>query len=48
MIQKWISGMASEQETVSSAYDGLQGELLTEFMPVVHLPNRLGLLYANS
>jgi hypothetical protein len=48
MIQKWISGMASEQETISSAYDGLSGELLTEFMPVVHLPNRLGMLYANS
>lgn len=47
-VQKWISGMASPEATVSSAYDGLQGELLTEFMPVVHLPNRLGLLFANS
>jgi len=48
MIQKFITGMASPQMEVSNAFDGLQGELLTEFMPVVYQPNKLGLIYANS
>lgn len=47
-IQKMITGMASPGLEVSNAYDGLQGELLTEFTTVCHLPNRLGLVYANS
>jgi hypothetical protein len=48
MIQKFITGMASPQMEVSNSFDGLQGELLTEFMPVVYQPNKLGLIYANS
>jgi hypothetical protein len=48
MIQKFITGMASPQMEVSNAFDGLQGELLTEFMPVCYQPNKLGLIYANS
>lgn len=48
MVQKFITGMASPQMEVSNAFDGLQGELLTEFMPVCYQPNKLGLIYANS
>lgn len=48
MIQKFITGMASPQMEVSNAFDGLQGELLTEVMPVCYQPNKLGLIYANS
>ncbi len=48
MIQKFITGMGSPGLEISNGFDGVQGELLTEFMPKVHLPNRLGLLYANS
>lgn len=47
-IQKMIPGMASPGLEVSNAYDGLQGELLTEFTTAVYMPNRLGLVYANS
>jgi hypothetical protein len=48
MVQKFITGMASPQMEVSNAFDGMQGELLTEFMPVCYQPNKLGLIYANS
>lgn len=48
MIQKFITGMASPQMEVSNAFDGLQGELLTEIMPVCYQPNKLGLIYSNS
>lgn len=48
MIQKFVTGMASPQMEVSNSFDGLQGELLTEFMPVCYQPNKLGLIYANS
>lgn len=48
MIQKFITGMASPQMEVSNAFDGMQGELLTEVMPVCYQPNKLGLIYANS
>jgi len=47
-IQKMITGMASPGLTASNAYDGLQMELLCEFTSAVLLPNRLGLVYANS
>lgn len=47
-IQKAIDGMASQGMSVASAYDGLQMELLTEFLVACLLPNRLGLVYANS
>ncbi len=47
-IQKMIPGMVGEGLQTSNAYDGIQGELLTEFTTAVLLPNRLGLLYANS
>lgn len=43
-IQKFITGMASESHEVSNAYDGFQAEMLSEFMPVVLLPNRCALL----
>lgn len=48
MIQKMIPGMASEGLEVASKFDGIEGALLTEFMPVCYLPNRLGILYSNS
>ncbi len=48
MIQKFLPGMGGDGLTISSPFDGVQGELLSEFMPKVVLPNRLGLLYANS
>jgi hypothetical protein len=47
-IQKMIPGMAGEGLEASNAYDGIQGELLCEFTTAVMLPNRLGLVYANS
>lgn len=48
MTQKAITGMASESYEVSNGFDGVQMELLAEFMPICYMPNRLGLLYANS
>jgi hypothetical protein len=48
MIQKLIPGMPSPGLESANKFDGIEGALLTEFMPVVYLPNRLGLLYANS
>jgi hypothetical protein len=48
MIQKMIPGMPSPGPTAASSVDAIQGELLTEFMPQCFLPNRLGLIYANS
>lgn len=47
-IQKFITGMASDSLEVSNAYDGLQMELLTEFTTACLLPNRLGVVGANS
>lgn len=47
-IQKMIPGMPGEGLTASNAYDGIQGELLCEFTTACLLPNRLGLVYANS
>lgn len=47
-IQKFITGMASPGATASNAYDGLQFELLCEFLGAVLLPNRTGLVYADS
>lgn len=48
VTQKAITGMASDSYEVSNAFDGVQMELLAEFMPIVYAPNRLGLIYANS
>jgi hypothetical protein len=48
MIQKLIPGMASPGLQAANKFDGFEGALLTEFMPVCFLPNRLGLVYANS
>ncbi len=48
MIQKMIPGMPSPGATAASKFDGIEGALLSEFMPVCFLPNRLGLVYANS
>jgi hypothetical protein len=48
VVQKAITGMASESMEVSSAFDGVQFELLAEFMPIVYFPNRLGILRSNS
>lgn len=48
MIQKLIPGMVSPGPEAANKFDGIEGALLTEFMPVCYLPNRLGLLYANS
>jgi hypothetical protein len=48
VTQKAITGMASDSYEVSNAFDGVQMELLAEFMPIVYFPNRLGQLYANS
>jgi hypothetical protein len=47
-IQKMIPGMVGDGLQTSNAYDGIQGELLTEFTTACLLPNRLGLVYANS
>ena len=47
-IQKAIPGMASPGMDIASAYDGLQMELLTEYLVACMLPNRLGLVYANG
>lgn len=47
-IQKFIHGMEGPGLEAANAYDGLQGELLTEFGTACLLPNRLGLVYANS
>lgn len=47
-LQKMITGMPSPGLESSNAYDGVQGELLTEFTTAVYSPNRLGLIYANS
>lgn len=46
LIQKAITGMASESYEISDPFDGAQFELLCEFMPIVFAPNRLGLLYS--
>lgn len=46
--QKEIPGMASDGNVAASTYDGKQLELLTEFMPVVYAPNRLGIIRSNS
>lgn len=48
LIQKMIPGMASPGMEIANAFDGVQGELLAEFLPAVYLPNRLGLIYSNS
>lgn len=48
MIQKMIPGMASPGLEVSNKFDGIEGALLTEFMPACFLPNRLGYIYSNS
>ena len=48
MIQKLIPGMASPGLEAANKFDGIEGSLLTEFMPACYLPNRLGLIYANS
>lgn len=48
LIQKAITGMGSESFEISNGFDGVQFEMLTEFMPCCFLPNRLGLLYSNS
>ncbi len=48
MIQKMQPGLASPGLEVASGFDGVTGYLLSEFMPVCFLPNRLGLVYANS
>ena len=47
-IQKMIPGMVGDGLQTSNAFDGIQGELLTEFTTVCLLPNRLGAIYANS
>lgn len=48
VTQKAITGMASDSYEISDPFDGVQMELLAEFMPIVYMPNRLGLLYAAS
>lgn len=48
VTQKAITGMASDSYEISNAFDGVQMELLAEFMPIVYFPHRLGLLYSNS
>jgi hypothetical protein len=48
MIQKMIPGMPSPGLEAATKFDGIEGALLTEFMPVCLLPNRLGMIYANS
>lgn len=46
MLQHLYPGMPGPGAITK--FDGVEGALLTEFMPVVYLPNRLGLIYANS
>ncbi len=48
MIQKFLPGMGADGMEIASTFDGVQGELLAEFMPKIVLPNRLGILYSNS
>jgi hypothetical protein len=48
MTQKAITGMGSDSYEISNAFDGVQMELLAEFMPIVYSPARLGTLRANS
>ena len=48
MVQKFITGMASPGSQVSNAFDGMEIQLLSEIMPKVVLPNRLGLIYSNG
>lgn len=48
MIQKMIPGMASPGLEAASKFDGIEGSLLMEYMPVCFLGNRLGLVTANS
>lgn len=48
MIQKMIPGMTTPGLEAANKFDGIEGALLTEFAPVCYLPNRLGLIYANS
>jgi hypothetical protein len=47
-IQKLIPGMVGPGGEGSNKYDGIEGALLCEFTDAVLLPNRLGLVYANS
>lgn len=46
--QKFIHGMEGPGMEAANAYDGLQGELLTEFGSATLLGNRLGIIKANS
>lgn len=48
LIQKMIPGMPSPGLEAATKFDGIEGALLTEFMPVCFLPNRLGLIYSTS
>lgn len=48
LIQKMLPGMPSPGMEAVTKFDGVEGSLLTEFMPVCFLPNRLGIIYANS
>jgi hypothetical protein len=48
VTQKAIPGMASDSYEVASAFDGAQMELLAEFSSICYMPNRLGILRANS
>ena len=48
VTQKAIAGMASDSYEVASAFDGAQMELLAEFSSICYMPNRLGILRANS
>lgn len=47
-IQKVITGMEGDSYEAANAYDGIQFELLTEFLVACMLPNRLGLVYSNA
>lgn len=46
LFQKEITGMASDGYKISDPYDGIQFELLCEFMPICYRPEWLGLLYS--
>lgn len=48
MVQKFITGMASPGVQISNSLDGMEIQLLSELMPKVVLPNRLGLIYSNG
>jgi hypothetical protein len=48
VTQKAISGMASDSYEVSNTFDGMQFEMLAEFLPICYFPNRLGQIYAAS